>query len=163
MAAASSTDCMWFLQGPPRIKHNSKEFPALIYRNTSICLTCFFFMLFSTVDDCYVSGRKSVGKKPSVFLTSHSKQKFRQTTDMQAKKIVRMSVRLYVVVELRVERMLGSQKTNKNSSGGQRRYISCDLWMATVLGGKKSRAKAPPIFYTHGTSVIIHCTVMLTN
>ena len=45
-------------------------------------------MLFSTVDDCYVSGsgRKSVGKKPSVFLTSHSKQKFRQTTDMQAKK-----------------------------------------------------------------------------
>ena len=101
-------------------------------------------------------------KKPSVFLTSHSKQKFRQTTDMQAKKIVRMSVRLYVVVELR-ERMLESQKTNKNSSGGQRRYISCDLWMATVLGGKKSRAKAPPIFYTHGTSVIIHCTVMHTN
>ena len=142
MAAASSTDCMRFLQGPPRIKHNSKEFPALIYRNTSICLTCFFFMLFSTVDDCYVSGRKSVGKKPSVFLTSHSKQKFRQTTDMQAKKIVRMSVRLYVVVEPRVERMLESQKTNKNSSGGQRRYISCDLWMATVLGGKRAKEQS---------------------
>ena len=75
MAAASSTDCMWFLQGPPRIKHNSKEFPALIYRNTSICLTCFFFMLFSTVDDCYVSGRKSVGKKTFSFFNLSFKAK----------------------------------------------------------------------------------------
>ena len=60
-------------------------------------------MLLSTVDDCYVSGsgRKSVEKTSSFFNLSFKAKIPPNNGHASQKKIVRMSVRLCVVVELR--------------------------------------------------------------